>query len=136
MRNLAWSNWQSGGDLDIDLEDIAREPGVYQVRLMSADGSVAPIGRILGIDKEGILYVGSHVRDVASRLLRFLNEADYHSGEQSYYLLRQVAKSWPFRLEGRYQGCDTSNETREEEQEELVKYFWRFGERFCLLWSD
>lgn len=64
-----WSKWQDIWWID-DFADLYKWPGVYKIRLIDYQGQPVRIGRLLGVDTDGLLAIGESV-NVARRIREF-----------------------------------------------------------------
>lgn len=67
QNNDGWSEWHRIGDG----YTMAQEPGVYVVRLTTAARSPVAIPRAIGVDQDGIVYIGES-SSLSNRLGRLL----------------------------------------------------------------
>jgi len=143
-----WSNWQ-----DIEQAKIEQRGhhGIYQIRIVGADGIPCPIGRVIGVDKEGILYIGKAgpSRTLAKRIREFQRVSQFgtapHSGGETYLLVwmnlmqsNPAYKDCKIQYRGIHLYADevssmASEDTlkhkiEEEESKALADYFHKFGE--------
>lgn len=110
--------------------------GVYRVQLADTSGTPVPLGRICGVDTEGVLYVGRSgfgsqgtFRTVARRLREFQKRA--HSGGQTYaqakLIYDRVVLFQGHRLFATAMSLPDAEIARAEERT-LRAYFQAFGE--------
>lgn len=68
--------------------------GIYQIRVVDRVGNPLPVGRIVGVDQEGVIYIGKAgpVQTLAKRIHKFENVSKLgkakHSGGETYILLK------------------------------------------------
>ena len=64
--------WTGYYDIDIAMDNngpLAGRKGVYKIRAIDKEGKPLQIGRLFGIDKRGILYIGKTKRQgIAARI--------------------------------------------------------------------
>jgi hypothetical protein len=143
-----WSDWQ-----DIEQARIEQRGrhGIYQIQIVNEDGIPFLIGRIKGVDKKGIMYIGEAgpSRSLAKRIGEFRGAIEFnqspHSGGETCLLVRlDLTQSNPT-----YKGCKfryrvmhiyadeistvvsketLKNKIEEEESKALADYFYEFGE--------
>ena len=86
-----WSSWE-----DIEQAKFKEHGyfGIYQIRMVDGVGNPLPVGRIVDVDQEGVIYIGKAgpVQTLAKRIHKFesvskLGKAK-HSGGETYILLK------------------------------------------------
>jgi hypothetical protein len=65
-----WSKWQDISSAKNLALQLAKVPGVYRIRLSNSSGRPIPIGRLLRIDKNGLLAIGESA-NLARRIKEF-----------------------------------------------------------------
>ena len=113
--------------------DHGDKGGVYKLHCLDEenDRRLIPINRVLGVDQEGVLYIGkaSVIHNRIGDLMKSLS-SEYksfgHPAGQLYAINKKLQESFPFdRL------CVTvlpSENPTDTEIEELRKYFDEYGE--------
>ena len=80
-----WTNWRRFSRQTLNW--CPESPGVYYIRWLNKRGKPAPIGRILGTDPDGTLYIGMTGKGRASglcnRLWTFWDKASGRQGAHS-----------------------------------------------------
>ena len=67
-----WSKWQDISSIKNLARELSKVPGVYKIRLSDSAGRPIPVGRLLGIDKKGLLAIGESV-NLGRRIKEFHN---------------------------------------------------------------
>lgn len=93
---MRWTSW-------IELEDTKSRNGrlkgfgVYEIRIVGRTGSPIPIHRLVGTDRNGVIYIGRSGfrsrgtgRTIANRIREF--DAQYHSGGITYAKAQKVLR--------------------------------------------
>jgi len=65
-----WSKWQDISSIKNLARELSKVSGVYKIRLSDSAGRPIPVGRLLGIDKKGVLAIGESV-NLGGRLKEF-----------------------------------------------------------------
>jgi hypothetical protein len=65
-----WSKWRDISSINNFTKELSKVPGVYKIRLSDSAGRSHPIGRLLGIDKKGVLAIGESA-NLARRIKEF-----------------------------------------------------------------
>ena len=86
-----WSSWE-----DIEQAKVKERGyyGIYQIQVVDKEESRIPIGRVGGVDEEGIIYIGRArpKETLAKRIRKFQSVAQYkniaHHGAETYVLMR------------------------------------------------
>ena len=65
-----WNKWQDISSVKNLAGELSKVPGVYKIRLSDSAGRPIPIGRLLGIDKKGVLAIGESA-NLARRIKEF-----------------------------------------------------------------
>lgn len=131
-----WRGWDHLGYID-DLKFMYPWPGVYAIRLIdAASGKPIPIGRFLGIDRNGILLIGVS-NDLGKRLHDFyhsyLEDARTHSEGRRLHLVSMMSKFeeeiYPeSSMQFHVKRIPDEEQAKHEEERLLKSYFKRFGE--------
>jgi len=86
-----WSSWESIEQAKFKERGYF---GIYQIRVVDGVGVPLSVGRIVGVDQEGVIYIGKAgpVQTLAKRIHKFesvskLGKAK-HSGGETYILLK------------------------------------------------
>jgi hypothetical protein len=66
----SWGNWQEISSIKNLTGGLSRVPGVYKIRLSDSAGRPVPVGRLLGVDRKGVLAIGESV-NLARRIKEF-----------------------------------------------------------------
>lgn len=129
----AWSSLQALDDVD---ESPLDGPGVYQLRAVDGKGTPIEIGRWLGVDSGGLLYIGSTGDSICRRVGRLRDGIDQHSkghtaGKKRFILARWVP-AYSEQLadahrEYRWASTDPA-EAQSVESDLLMEYVRAFGE--------
>ena len=56
-----WSKWQDISPIKNLAGELSKVSAVYKIRLSDSAGRPIPVGRLLGIDKKGVLAIGESV---------------------------------------------------------------------------
>ena len=67
-----WSKWQDISSIKNLARELSKVSGVYKIRLSDSAGRPIPVGRLLGIDKKGVLAIGESV-NLGRRIKEFHN---------------------------------------------------------------
>ena len=67
-----WSKWQNISSIKNLAGELSKVSGVYKIRLSDSAGRPIPVGRLLGIDKKGLLAIGESV-NLGRRIKEFHN---------------------------------------------------------------
>ncbi|MFN0193820.1 MAG: hypothetical protein ACKVP5_17910 [Aestuariivirga sp.] len=133
---VKWSKWIPIEDATARNGRFAGMFGLYQIRAVSRSAKPIPIARLVGVDKQGLLYLGrsghqkrSSSRTIPNRLKEFVKQ--HHSGGKTYAraarIMRRLEKFSKHHLEV----CALSLRDRainKAETTHLRRYFGRFGE--------
>lgn len=66
-------------------EDIPAKSGIYRIILVSPDGNIIPVPRLLGTDNLGVLYVGSS-SNLFSRLADIKKSLPFKKNDKDVYV--------------------------------------------------
>ncbi len=81
---LKWSDWRTWSTVEAE-GGAPAEAGVYRVRATESPGVALPIPRALGVDEEGIVYIGSGMLQVRiGRLLPSTSGKRHHDLGRTY----------------------------------------------------
>jgi len=130
---MGWSKWRNDDELDSNYEYWKNQHGIYQIRVVDAEGRAIHIPRIGGTDEEGIIYIGRSGksttrtnRSLGARVWEFLRQKNYHSGSEMYHQARpKLLRRKNFtghQLQFRVMSCEDSQIERKEKKA-LRKYF-------------
>lgn len=134
-----WSKWQDISSIKDLARELSKALGVYKIRLSDSAGRPIPIGRLLGIDKKGVLAIGESV-NLGRRIKEFHNaytarKFGRHSvGDRLFLVLMcQYSRfktnyqnnSW---LQFRVMKLSSKADTQAEEERLLKNYFKAHGE--------
>ena len=110
--------------------DFQNKGGVYQL-FYKGKGKVRPIGRFLGIDHEGILYIGKATRFL-DRIIELKKTIDPQKKSASHICGRRYNKSENIRKEFPFKNLFVrlieNSQPEKTEKELLNDYFTIFGE--------
>ena len=111
-------------------KNIPEVGGVYQIHCFK-DKKYIWFNRVLGIDNEGILYIGKSVnlRERLRMLKRSLNQKPKVSGHtfgKKYYENKKLENAFP--LKSLYVSYKTTTAPKTLETKLLNQYFAKFGE--------
>jgi len=88
-----WGDWHEIDRAHLDERNCF---GIYQIRMVDKVGRPIPISRIVGIDEEGVIYIGrsgpKKPRTLAQRIREFQKGA--HSGAKTYRLMNENCESF------------------------------------------
>ena len=136
------SNWNKWQDISLAKNlagELRKIPGVYKIRLSDSAGQPIPIGRLLGIDKEGVLAIGEST-NLARRIKEFYKaytaeRFGRHSVGDRLFLVLMCQYS---RFKTNYQNnsrlqlqvtkLSSKADAQAEEERLLKKYFKMHGE--------
>jgi hypothetical protein len=115
---------------DLFWKNVPKEGGVYKIQCIQNKKPIK-INRVLGIDDQGILYIGKSVnlRERLRILKRSLNQKTKVTGHtfgKKYFENKKLEKIFP--LNSLYVSFITTSEPKTRETELLNKYFAKFGE--------
>jgi hypothetical protein len=111
-------------------KNIPESGGVYHIRCFK-DNKVIKINRVLGIDNDGILYIGKsdNLRERLRMLWRVINpklKATAHTFGTKYNDNKNLRFAFP--LKTLFVSIEVAEEPKKLENELLDKYFIKFGE--------
>jgi len=115
-----WSNF-----IDVELAESGTGPfakcfGVYQIRAVTPAGKPLRIGRLLGVDSAGIIYIGRSNREsISTRIKKNVNNLKGYAGVKSKLPKHSLQASTMLLLDG---------ETAATELKLLEKYRLKYGE--------
>jgi len=128
-----WTDWRNLGDWHN--EPAKDEQGLYQMRLVTAAGTVIPMARVGGVDQEGICFIGRTSRKgekkektFAKQIKAFLEGR--HPGANLYFLVEDALRDHfkEHRLQFRVRVID--EEEIDKSETVLMRLYY---ERFCEL---
>lgn len=112
-------------------ESMPDEGGAYVVRALGDDGQAMPIGRALGVDPEGILYIGKATRFV-SRVAHLVNRLEHDDKTVGHEFVRRYRASEKaqaaFPLDCLVVDLYPSSDPAEEERARLNQYIAEWAE--------
>jgi hypothetical protein len=130
-----WTRWCELSDGHLS-EHWSASPGVYRIRLLDSNGRPVEIRRILGVDTDGIIYIGMAARGrdggLSNRLWGFWmsafgRDASAHAAGARYK--RLLSKHLPrHQVEYSYRKVSGAREAKQLEAECLRKYAVQWGE--------
>lgn len=130
-----WSKWRDLTDTNLNA-NWSQSPGIYFIRLVNQRGTPAKIPRIIGLEKNGILYIGmaSTGRDggLCNRLWGFwtavsgTDETPHLAGRKYRHL---ICKHFPnHHLQYRHRRLQNGKQAKKFESEYLKRYQRWWGE--------
>jgi len=115
------------------LKEIPEKNGFYKIYALNKKGKPRSIRRVLGNDKEGIIYIGCAPKQTLKKRLdnfRLCVVPGYkttnHSGGKRYKSLKAFQEEFPYKtLAVTYQ---VSNKSKQREKAMLEEYSQQYGE--------
>ncbi len=127
---MPWSEWFP---LNSTNPAPGNANGVYKIRITDDTGAVVLIPRTLGVDSEGLVYIGQGYLRTRISVAMDLNSPKPHSQYRGRF-----AKTWQLfnldrigdrrRLQVQWRVCEPGATSLPEEQQELIAYKLRFGD--------
>lgn len=134
-----WSKWKDISSINSLARELRRVPGVYKMRLSNSAGRAHPIGRLLDIDKKGLLAIGESV-NLARRIKEFHRAyiedrfMRHTVGDRLFLVLMcqysHFKTTYQNKSKIQFVVMKLNNKTEAETKEErlLKEYFKKFGE--------
>ncbi|MFC2010772.1 hypothetical protein ACFLUR_00570 [Chloroflexota bacterium] len=132
-----WSKWQDISSAKNLAKELDKSSGVYEIRLSNSAGRPTHIGRLLGIDKKGILAIGES-GNLAERTKEFYDaykgQGFQHCvGVRFFLVWASHYKDWRHskdnsKVQVRVMKLQNKTEGKEKEADFLSKYFCEYGE--------
>jgi len=129
-QDFDWTNWQR-----IDEESNHDGPAIYEVRIITGEGTPVPIPRFLSCDNDGLLLIGQTGRGMEARRAQFVCGVENCYGHSEGNLLHQLIRYSPlnerfqdYRLEFRYYPAMDQTAAKLAEEQSIKRYICKFGE--------
>ena len=134
-----WSKWKDISSIDNLARQLSKVPGVYKMRLSNSAGRAHPIGRLLDIDKKGVLAVGESA-NLARRIKEFHRAyigdrfMRHSEGDRLFLVLMcqyshfKTAYQNNFTIQFAVMKLNNKTEAETKEERLLKGYFKKFGE--------
>jgi hypothetical protein len=113
--------------------EIGQQQGVYILYALNSDLSPQPINRVLGIDTNGVLYIGQTTQqDFKTRISKFKSvmnpnlAAKKHSGALNFKEIQKLRERFP--ISALYVSIIPSSKPKQEESRLIEEYRQIFGE--------
>jgi hypothetical protein len=129
MAKLQWSDWTP-----ITKECSQSSPVVYRIAIAKKDTQVEliPIGRLAGVDGDGILLIGKAIK-METRRRQFLNPNGAHSEGILFKLIKAYSRQFQEKYANSscvysYAVASDGAEALKIKQQQIKKYVMHYGE--------